>query len=633
MLRLGVNKLGDSDRKVASKVSYLLLDVEQVHPAMKSVVINAISELLFRTQDYHARYYSVITLNQTILTHKETEVANSLVKVYLMLFERLLTEWQKTKDFSTSHTPTEKVKKPRWKNKGGKGKKGGERQIQKTADTIKEEEVQRLTLAILSGLNRAYPFSELPREIFDKYLDSFYRVTHSANFNTSVQALTFIFQVSKSEKSLSDRYFRTLYESLLDPRLAVSSKLRLYLNLLFKSLREDDNITRLNAFVKRLLQMALHWLNIGIVASSLYLVAELKKFVPQLNNLIALPNNQVKNTSLSETHKEMSDAFYDGRARDPLYAHAVDVNLWELIPLLDHFHPTIKVYAEGLVNNIFLGRPDLSLHTLSHFLDRFVYKNPKQKVALKGTSIMQPLAGTTNGVTSSTTRKGIPANITDWSKVNLSEIDASEKFFYQYFTTRGERPLKEKHDKTQFGEFNEDEVWNALVHSKPEVEDDIEESDFSEFDYEDFSDEDDVEDMDEKKLLREVDEEESEPYSDFDKQSDKDEPSLIEEDISEGEESHDEVDDSNESGDEFIDEILNDLNDSDVSVYTNSSNEGVNIEDDQKELSAMANKKKRRSKEDTSSEKSKRQKIKELPTFASVDDYAKYLESSDEDYS
>ena len=39
-------------------------------------------------------------------------------------------------------------------------------------------------------------------------------------------------------------------------------------------------------------------------------------------------------------------------------------------------------------------KPDLASHTLSNFLDRFVYRNAKSAAGgPRGTSIMQPLAG------------------------------------------------------------------------------------------------------------------------------------------------------------------------------------------------------------------------------------------------
>ena len=56
LLRLLVNKLGDTDRKIASRASYLLLQLEITHPAMKMVVTNSIeSDCLFPTWTEFAR--------------------------------------------------------------------------------------------------------------------------------------------------------------------------------------------------------------------------------------------------------------------------------------------------------------------------------------------------------------------------------------------------------------------------------------------------------------------------------------------------------------------------------------------------------------------------------------------------
>ena len=49
------------------------------------------------------------------------------------------------------------------------------------------------------------------------------------------------------------------------------------------------------------------------------------------------------------------------------------------IPLTHHYHPAVALHARQLL----AGQPltasaDLSQNTLTHFLDRFVYKNPKK---------------------------------------------------------------------------------------------------------------------------------------------------------------------------------------------------------------------------------------------------------------
>ena len=85
---------------------------------------------------------------------------------------------------------------------------------------------------------------------FENQLETIFKVTHSSNFNTSIQALMLIQQISAAKHYSADRFYRTLYESLLDPRLLNSSKQIMYLNLLYRSLKADVSIKRVKAFVK-----------------------------------------------------------------------------------------------------------------------------------------------------------------------------------------------------------------------------------------------------------------------------------------------------------------------------------------------------------------------------------------------
>lgn len=608
LLRLGVNKLGDSDKKVASRVSYLLLQIEQAHPAMKAIVVDAISDLLFRPgSDYHSRYYSIITLNQTILAHRDIDAANNLMKTYLSLFERLLAEWTNEK-----HAPEAeevKVKKPRWKNKGNKGKNGGEKQAAKTSETVREEENSKLTSAILTGMNRAYPFSELPEDLLLSHINTLYRVTHSSNFNTSVQALILLFQISQKDINLSDRFYRTLYESLLDPRLAASSKLRLYLNLLFKAVKQDTNIERVKAFAKRMVQISNHWLNFGVVAGVVFLLVELAKTTPRIRELLIS----------TQVGDEIEVDGYDGRKRDPIFANADKTKLWEVLPLLNHFHPTAELYARHLTGtapagSAKLGQPDLTLHSLSHFLDRFVYRNPKQKTVSHGSSIMQPLAGSdpTGLVIGANRSKNLaPINVSDWANVKIEDVDVGERFFFNYFTLKNQqkKPKKANEDLDEDGNgLNEDAIWKALVRSNPEVEagDDSDlNMDFS--DMEDFEEEDEDEDEDGEKKEKKDDESD-------------DEIDLDDEDGVLG--SDEEID--LEIGDDDDDE--EDLEALFAKELEKASGKRARDQESEEEEDTPAVQKKK--------SKSTRQKLKDLPVFASADDYAQYLGSSeDEDFS
>ena len=80
-------------------------------------------------------------------------------------------------------------------------------------------------------------------------------------------------------------------------------------------------------------------------------------------------------------------------------------------PLLHHYHPAISLHVRQLLaSQPLTASADLSQTTLSHFLDRFVYKNPKKIKTKdgeddaqtpsrgKGASAMQPAASGVEGV-------------------------------------------------------------------------------------------------------------------------------------------------------------------------------------------------------------------------------------------
>ena len=77
---------------------------------------------------------------------------------------------------------------------------------------------------------------------------------------------------------------------------------------------------------------------------------------------------------------------------------------------MHHYHPAVSLHARQLLSSQpVTATPDLSLNTLSHFLDRFVYKNPK-KPKTKGASAMQPAASGIDGASGVKLMKGEVTN-------------------------------------------------------------------------------------------------------------------------------------------------------------------------------------------------------------------------------
>ena len=679
LLRLLVNKLGDSEKKVASKTSFNILQLETTHPSMKPIIVSAIeSDLLFRPgQSFHAQYYAIITLNQTVLSSREESIARQLLNIYFALFLKLL---EKPKTLKTEDEAPQKAAKVTINRKGeiqGGGGAGGKKAAQKAAEkkkstTAAEDLQEKMLSAVLTGVNRAIPFISANDESFEKHIDTLFRVTHSSNFNTSIQALMLIQQLQGSNQTTADRFYRTLYESLLDSRLLTSSKQVLYINLLYRSLRADLDTKRIKAFIKRLLQIiSMH--QSPFVCGVLYLIRELETTLPSLSSFIDQPeekaedeeeifrdvpedslgpslppSNPPKHTSTNSSANIKTP--YDGRKRDPLHANAQSSTCWDIHPLLTHYHPSVSLFTTRLLSHSAMPpKPDLSLNTLIHFLDRFVYKNPKSSTSssggiTRGASLMQPLLATgvsrTDGgvlVTSGGPgrRDTGPVNSANFWKRNRDEVGADEVFFHRYFSALGmgkekraekkkRKEEKKKGKKARAGggeddseaeeeeEEEEGEIWKALVGSKPDIEGDDDDDDV---DHDGFDDED-----------------AEAGFSDLD-----DDDGIDNEDATTANPAHLDEDEDDATFPDFADDAA--ASGSDIDALLDSDEE-IDLDaafaaENTPSLTKADKGKKRKSapnagREDDEnvtkgSRREKRMKLKNLPTFAGVEEYAGLL--------
>ena len=270
---------------------------------MKGIITREISSLIFRPVkstasgskstssdgvNLHARYYSVITLNQIMLSSgpEDQAVADLLVDLYFKLFREILHESARSED-----TAKHAVTNDDGEGSAGKGKdyvdeptkrdsarlpkgnpKGKAPEAATGAGFTEVEDSDSKTIsAILSGVNRAMPFASTGGLLFESHIDTLFRITHTATFNVSVQAMMLILQVTSSKRvsallspcsaslnifpqNVSDRFYRALYESIIDFRLINSSKQAMWLNLAFKAINADVSFNRTCAFVKRILQ-------------------------------------------------------------------------------------------------------------------------------------------------------------------------------------------------------------------------------------------------------------------------------------------------------------------------------------------------------------------------------------------
>ncbi len=154
LLRLLTNKLGDPSKKIASQTSYLFMQLMAAHPLMKMTIISSIdSDVLFRPgQCLHAKYYAAITLNQTPLSSKEEEVASKLLSIYFSLFVGLLKPADDEKRSSNGRFGAQISKK--------NPTKSSEKHLNDPENAQAKDLREKLTSAVLTGINRAYPYTE-----------------------------------------------------------------------------------------------------------------------------------------------------------------------------------------------------------------------------------------------------------------------------------------------------------------------------------------------------------------------------------------------------------------------------------------------------------------------------------------
>ncbi|KAH9041614.1 CBF-domain-containing protein [Lactarius pseudohatsudake] len=649
LLRLLVNKLGDPESAISARTSYHLLQILQEHPAMKAPT----THIRFKDDSEptpkqeknvwraHARYYAAVTFNQIILSTSDADraAARMLIDVYFKLFREIVGE----RDPEHVDDPTPAVEelkdKRKEKDKRPKPKKTGKEVRGAAGFCEMQDSNARLLGAILTGVNRAVPYARFGGTDleFDAHMGTLFLLVHTSTFNISLQALTLIQQIATSFPSNSpvvSRYYRALYATLLDPRLHTTRNQALFLNLLFKSLKGDPEQARVMAFVKRFCQvLAGGFGGSEFVAGGLWLLGELFSASPSLPTLIDKAPAPV-----------LEGDGYDPHKREPLYAHAQSSALWELTPLVHHAHPTVALLARQLLSNEPLtSSPDLTLYTLAHFLDRFVYKNPK-KAAARGASAMQP---STSGAAGGVRRvradvQETPLNVEGWWRRGEGGVPADQVFFQRYFAQKHAKEharaakvdkRKSKRDDSDAESDDEDdrasvdegsdpeegEIWKAMKASMPPTagdnEDDDDHDDLLTGEAEGLTSP-SISDVEDGLLGSGPDEDAStasegkhDDNVDSGHDDDDDEPSLLED-----------SDDLLDLAEASVDLIEYDVADSDAEEWTGLGG-GADVADN----------KRKRGRGGNDGAPARRKKHRSLPTFASYEDYARMIEDGPEE--
>ena len=487
-----VNKLGDPNKKIASQVVYYLRQLVDKHKNMRPIVVREIEQILRRPGiSSRTSYYAVIFLNHIILVRDaDHELASQLIRVYLGVFKDSF-----SKEAASSKSSAKNIKGKKGKHGGKKGgkKKATRGATGKAAHTSQDQAIQsnaRLLSALLTGVNRAFPYTNADKSDFAEQIDTLFKMVHVGTFATATQALMLLLQVMRKHNASSDRFYRTLYAKLMAPELLKTSKPTLFLNLLYRSMRGDSDDARLCAFLRRILQVAT-CAPASLAAGLMLLLSSIlgsKEFIPLrriVHSSVAKHDEEENEQSVSKTkgdqtptmsiniggaERDARPAAHDNYApekRDPVHASANGTIAWELETLARHYHPSVRAFSRSILEDArceisYGGNPIRDLSNAA-FLDRFSYRNPKKRDQNRLRSMDKVFGDQGREARTGRASRSVAVNSVQFLDKAPRNVPENERFFHKFFKQRQSSgrhdPSKGNAKKTWDEEDDEEEAF------------------------------------------------------------------------------------------------------------------------------------------------------------------------------
>jgi ribosome biogenesis protein MAK21 len=306
-----------------------------------------------------------------------------------------------------------------------------------------------------TGVNRAHPYLPEQDKAMEEHIDALYRVVHTAPPAASTQALMLLFHLavgsqldeakpdqpkSDTQTARQDRFYRALYATLSKPALISHGKhLTMYFNLLYKAMKYDTDINRVNGFAKRLMCTVLHS-DAAPMAGSIFLLNEISKTHDGLKACFdQVPDESNASLMLDDTKREPRAALVSKDSDQEDDSQKVrHPPCWELSLVSNHFHPSVAKFANTMGNINYQGDP-LKNFALAPFLDKFAYRNPKSQDKLaghfkRGESIAERRSGADGTIQA---RLELPMN--DPSFLEREDVGEQDEFFRKFFVERARR--------------------------------------------------------------------------------------------------------------------------------------------------------------------------------------------------
>lgn len=334
LLQMLTRNIHNSDMKISSRVSWNLRQVTKVHKGFKKFIIeligNTLNHILHQmnanlksaTRWRSSKYKNRREKNKG-LSHKVQENLISITKLL-----NFLSEIQNRDDHETLESLLKVYTSFIAVFFSGKAK-----------TIYVKEEASRVIRAMAIGLDKCLDHSSnnLAKSDIKKsiecYMDTLYKITHTNKSKATVITLlgliyrcTIVFDLAKN------RFYRLIYDKLQEIDIFdTSNEKRLY-NIVHQMLSQDDNISRISAFLKRILQSSMHESNSS----------------KSLACLIIVQNIIRNNKKLKILFKPGLDDTFDAGKRAPEFSNAESSYLWERHLLNSSYDPAIAANSRKI---------------------------------------------------------------------------------------------------------------------------------------------------------------------------------------------------------------------------------------------------------------------------------------------
>ncbi|CAL1536969.1 unnamed protein product [Lymnaea stagnalis] len=480
LLPMLVNKLGDP--AIKSKAMYLMTKLVEEHPNMKSVIVREVQQLLYRPNvAQRAQYYAICFLTQLRLNQSEDALASQLIQIYFYFFQSYLKKGEiDNKMMSALLTGV---------NRAYVYAKANKEEIATQIDSVYKIIPSVNFHTGVQALMLLHQVTDASTSASDRFYMCLYRKLVDPALNNSSKQAIFMNLLFKSLRSdVVDRRIKAFVKRILQVYSPQPPHIVCGVLILLSQILKDKS-----GLVRRSFKGEGAWLD-----------DEEERFVdiPDPDDLandpeedrekpggdekeldegdkvnagkkgavsVGVPSNTGKSGHAGQMGGKTQGSWvhrnnfggpgrwseYDPYGRNPLYARAELECLWELQHLVQHYHPTVKLYATSLLKGLpieYDGDP-VKDFTLSRFLDRFVYKNPKKNLEESNANMGRFRRSGPSGI------RAVPVNSKEYLEAGEDDVPVDEKFFYRYFSERASKVP----DNVSDGGSVSDEEFDAFL--------------------------------------------------------------------------------------------------------------------------------------------------------------------------